>query len=175
VIEVRRARLPDDIAAITAIDTSFETESRLAPIATERGIDFLSVGAKQTKTFPLDDLHDPDRPWDTAWVVVRDEEICGFAAVGYQDWNRRLALWHFYVDRAARRRALGHRLMDAVLAHAREVEARNIWLETSNLNTPGVAAYKALGFEMTGFDLTLYDGTQAEGEFALFFSRRVED
>jgi len=51
--------------------------------------------------------------------------------------------------------------------------ARHIWLETSSLNAPGVAAYRALGFSLSGVDLTLYDGTPAEGETALFFSRPV--
>ena len=38
----------------------------------------------------------------------------------------------------------------------------------------GIAAYRALGFSLTGADLTLYEGTPAQGETALFFSRRLD-
>ena len=70
-------------------------------------------------------------------------------------------------------RSPSRRLLAAVEAHAASLGARHVWLETSSLNVPGVAAYRALGFRLTGIDLTLYDATPAEGEAALFFSKPV--
>ena len=172
-IEIRSARLPQDAAAIAAIDTSFRTDAVLMPVVTERGVDLVSVARSLTKTFPLDDLDADDRPWAAAWVAVVDSTVIGFAAAGYEPWNRRLTLWHLYVDVAERGRGVARLLLDPVLGYARELGARHVWLETSNLNAPGVAAYKALGFHMTGFDLTLYDATPAEGQLALFFSRAI--
>jgi ribosomal protein S18 acetylase RimI-like enzyme len=49
--------------------------------------------------------------------------------------------------------------------------AINLWLETSNLNVPGIRAYRRLGFELCGADATLYLGTPAASEQALFFAR----
>lgn len=174
-IEVRLARLPEDAAAIARIDRSFRTDMVLGPLPTARGVEFVPLEERITKTFPLDDLADEQRPWDRAWVVVKNGTIRAFAAVGYQAWNRRLVLWHLYVDTPQRGQGLARRLIEAVVDHGRQVGAAHVWLETSNLNMPGIEAYRALGFEMTGFDLTLYDGTVAEGEFALFYSQPVDD
>lgn len=173
-IEIRLARLPHDIEAIEAIDRSFQSDRALAPIHGRNGIEFLPYGVEVEKALPLDDLRDIERAWDTAWVAVRNGTVCGFAAAGFQAWNRRLALWHLYVDAPMRGQGVARSLIEAVAAHARDVGARHVWLEASNVNTPAIEAYKALEFQVTGFDLTLYDGTEAEGEFALFLSREVE-
>ena len=172
-IQIRPAVLADDAAAIAALDTSVQTTNVLAASAGPQGIILRSIPQTVTKRFPLDDLDDPERPWTTAWVAVDEAQIVGFAAVGFQAWNRRLVLWHFYVDASRRGQGLGRRLMDVVLEAAKARGARHVWLETSNQNPPGVAAYQALGFILSGLDLTLYDGTPSEGEFALFFSRPV--
>ncbi len=173
-IELRGARLPEDAAAIARIDRSFRTDIILAPIPTSRGVEFTSVDERLTKTFPLDDLNAVDRPWDKAWVAVKNGAVRAFAAVGYQPWNSRLVLWHLYVDTAQRSQGLGRRLIEAAVDHGRQIGAAHLWLETSNQNVPGMEAYRAMGFELTGFDLTLYDGTPAEGEFALFFSLPID-
>lgn len=170
---IRPAVLPRDVERIAAIDTAVHSTSVLAANAGPEGIVLRSVPQTVTKVFPLEDLEDPDRPWDVAWVATDGSQIIGFAAVGFQAWNQRLVLWHFYVDAGRRGQGLGRRLMEAVLNHARSLGARHVWLETSNQNQPGVAAYQALGFSLTGLDLTLYDATPSEGEFALFFSRAV--
>ena len=75
--------------------------------------------------------------------------------------------------RPARGLGVGRRLLETVAAHGGTLGARHLWLETSSLNVPGAAAYRALGFRLVGADLTLYDGTEAEGEVALFFARPV--
>ncbi len=84
-----------------------------------------------------------------------------------------MVIWRLYVDAPFRGRGLGRSLVDAVAGEARKAGALSLWLETSNLNVPGVRAYEALGFDLSGIDATLYQGTQAEGEFALFFERPI--
>lgn len=172
-MNIRRAVLPADAAGIAAIDTSVRTTNVLAASAGPQGVVLRSVPHTVTKRFPIDDLADSTRPWAQGWVAVDGAQIVGFAATSLQAWNRRLVLWHFYVDLGRRGQGLGRRLMDAVLDEAKTLGARHVWLETSNQNPPGVAAYLALGFSLSGMDLTLYDGTPSEGEFALFFSRPV--
>jgi GNAT superfamily N-acetyltransferase len=170
---IRAARLPEDAPAIAAIDTSFTTDLIYDVEATPHGLALIDrrLAAPLTKRFPLDDLSSDDRPWPHAFVAEEGGRCAGFAAAAFEPWNRRLTLWHLYVDAPARGRGVARRLVDRIAALGRELGARHIWLETSNLNAPGAAAYLALGFTLTGADLTLYDATPAEGEVALFFSR----
>ncbi len=172
---VRNAILPQDAAGIAALDTSFTTGQvyDVEVAGEDIRLNLRSLDTPLTKHFPLDDLDDPERPYDQAWLAVENAAVVGFAATSFASWNRRLVLWHLYVDPARRRRGIARELLRSVDAHALARGARNIWLETSSLNAPGVAAYRSLGFALSGVDLTLYDGTLAQGEVALFFSRPV--
>ena len=174
-VSIRDARFPQDAAAIREVDTSFSTDVVYDVEAVGRA---LSLKARRLtsalcKRFPLDDLDDPERPWAHAFVAETGSTCLGFAAAGFAPWNRRLTCWHLYVDAPARGQGVGRALVERILSLGRDLGARHLWLETSNLNAPGVAAYEALGFKFTGVDLTLYDGTPAEGEIALFFSRPI--
>ncbi|HUO12644.1 MAG TPA: GNAT family N-acetyltransferase [Caulobacteraceae bacterium] len=172
-VVVRPAVLPRDASLIAAIDTAFTTLQvyRVDVTADSLSLVACHVASPITKRFPLDDLENPARPYDHAWVALAGERAVGFAATSFEPWNRRLVLWHLYVDAPERGRGVARRLLDSVEARGAACGARHLWLETSSLNAPGVAAYRALGFSLTGVDLTLYDGTPAEGESALFFSR----
>ena len=174
--KIRAARLPGDIDAILALDISYDTDVIFAA-RFDDGLIWLEerrLDAPLTKSFPLNDLHDPIMPWTIGMVAVDDDDrVIGFVAAEFRAWNRRLVLWHLYVDRAARGKGVARRLLEAVQAQAERAGALHIWLETSNLNVPGVKAYAQLGFHVSGLDSTLYDGTSAQGEFALFLSRRV--
>jgi len=172
--EVREIRVPQDADAVEALDASVETDAILMAIPGETGFEFVTMGDRATKQFPLEAVFAEDHPWETAWVAIADDYICGFAAVAYQPWNRRLVVWHLYVDASYRRQGVGWRLIETVQAEAERRGALHIWLETSNRNLPGIEAYKAMGFQITGLDLTLYDGTDAEGEFAVFLSKMLE-
>ena len=175
-ISIRPANLPADALAIERIDTSFTTaevyEIEATPI--QVGLRLRRLVAPLRKQFPLDALRSASPPYTDAWVAALDGAIVGFAASSFDTWNRRLVLWHFYVDPPARGRGVGRRLIETVKAHGLECSARHIWLETSSLNVPGVAVYSALGFRLTGLDLTLYDGTPSEGEVALFYSQELK-
>jgi len=172
---IRPAILPADAPAIEALDTAFTTHEIYEVDATfpEIHLRLKALSAPFRKRFPLDDLQSLERPYTDAWVALRGVSIVGFAASSFEAWNRRLVLWHCYVDPTARRQGVGRGLIEAVKAHGIKRRARHIWLETSSVNVPGVAAYSALGFTLSGVDLTLYDGTDAEGEIALFYSQRL--
>jgi ribosomal protein S18 acetylase RimI-like enzyme len=170
---VRRAVLPDDAAGIALIDTSFATRQvyDVRVVADSIRLTLRVLGTVLSKRFPLDDLGRPDRPYDRSWVALDGKRIVGFAATSFEPWNRRLVLWHLYVNPSHRGRGIARQLLEMIDDHGRERGARHLWLETSSLNVPGVAAYRALGFSLTGVDMTLYDGTPAEGETAIFLSR----
>jgi len=174
-IAIREARLPDDAAAIEAIDTGFITDALIEVEASDAGFALHErpLAEPLGKRFPLDDVRADHRPWSHGFLAEDGGACVGFAACGFEPWNRRLVLWHLYVQPAARGCGVARALVERVAAFGREVGARHLWLETSNLNVPGVAAYRALGFTLTGIDTTLYDATPAEGEIALFFSRPI--
>ena len=173
-IEIRPAVLPDDIADMARVDTGFETDRILTAVRRDMGFDLDIRREPAAKRFPLDDLGAVDKLWDTAWVATEAGRIRGFAAVGWQGWNRRLALWHLYLDRPWRRKGVGRRLVAEAIIHGQALGAAHLWLETTNLNAPGVAAYQAMGFALSGLDLSLYDGSAARGEFAIFMSLPLE-
>lgn len=173
---VRPLRRPEDEAGVAALDIDYETDVVFAAVPLGDGFELkpMTVSPPFAKRNPKGVVLDEGVPWDRGWVAEDGGRIVGFAATERPGWNARLTLWHFYVDRLARRQGVARRLMDVVVGHAREVGAKLIWLETGNVNAPAVAAYRRLGFELCGLDLTLYAGTPAEGEFALFMSRPVE-
>jgi ribosomal protein S18 acetylase RimI-like enzyme len=163
-------RLPQDGVALQNLDTSFTSDVIYEVAASIDGFRLTPAVASPPirKTFPIDDVDDPR--WDSGFVVD-DGQIRAFIATAFQEWNRRLVVWHFYVSPTHRRKGLGRRLLERALVYGREQGASVAWLETSNLNYPGVQAYLRLGFQPCGLDLTLYEGTGAEGEIALFLAR----
>lgn len=159
-IAIRPARLPEDEAGISAIDASFETEAVFRVEAEPRGFRIVKTPIpRRTKRFWVYDLQRPDREWDEAHIAADDERIVGFVCTSWQFWNRRVVLWHIYVDRAYRSRGLGLRLLEQVYARAARQKGLSIFLETSNLNAPGIAWYERQGFKFGGLDTTLYEGT----------------
>jgi len=174
-IGLRDAQLPADADAILQLDTSFSTDSIYLVGQSPTGILLREIEPAQPliKRFPLDDLKNETGRWDFAQLAVDDGHICGFAAAAYQQWNRRLILSHLYVDRPYRKRGIARSLVDSVAGYGLRKGALNLWLETSNLNVPGIRAYRRLGFELCGADTTLYLGTPAATEQALFFSRTL--
>jgi ribosomal protein S18 acetylase RimI-like enzyme len=174
-IEIRKADPVADARFMGAVDTSFETRTVFDVQSREDGFALIERPADTPvrKTFPVDDLGE-DRQWDSAWVAFDGETPIGFVATQYEQWNRRVVIWHFYVSSSHRGRGIGRRLLETALDAAREAGARRAWLETSNLNVPGVQAYRRLGFELVGLDVSLYRNTPAERETALFLGRELD-
>jgi ribosomal protein S18 acetylase RimI-like enzyme len=111
----------------------------------------------------------PWASWDAGWVA-EDDGVHGFATVGYEAWHQRAVLWFLYVAPAWRRRGVGRALLATAEAHARELGASHVWLETSNVNVPGVAAYERLGYALCGAD-RLYYGDYLPGEIAIYLAK----
>jgi GNAT superfamily N-acetyltransferase len=172
-IGLRDAQFPADADAILQLDTSFSTDAiyEVNPSSTGVLLRVVELAKPLTKWFPLDDLKNETWPWDFGRIAVDDCRVCGFVAAAYQEWNRRLIVSHLYVDRPYRKRGIARSLIDSVAEYGLRRGAINLWLETSNLNVPGIRAYRRLGFELCGADATLYLGTPAASEQALFFAR----
>lgn len=162
-----------DRAGVLAIDTGFETDAVFELVASPRALELVPrpLPAPQTKRYAIDEVFAPWARWDTGWVAD-DGAIRGFATVAYEPWHARLVLWFLYIDPPARRQGLGRALLAAVEAHGRAVGASHVWLETSNVNVPGVAAYERLGYALCGAD-ALYYGDYMPGETAIYLAKRL--
>ncbi len=174
-ITLREANLPEDGDQILRIDTSFTTSTIYTAYVEgdQMGIRSTELAAPITKRFPLDDLLEPQRRWEFAAVAMVDDQIRGFVAAGYQPWNRRLIVCHLYVDGPHRRRGIGRLLVEHAQTYGVSRGALHLWVETSSLNSPGIQAYRRLGFTLCGLDTRLYDGTPAAGEAAIFLARQI--
>jgi ribosomal protein S18 acetylase RimI-like enzyme len=173
VITIRETDRRRDRVGVLAIDTSFETPTIYDVVRSARSIELVERRLEQPliKRYPIADAFAPWSTWDTAWVALDGERVVGFAAVEYEAWHVRLVLWHIYVQPEQRRRGVGRALLAKAEAHGRDVGARRVWVETSNVNVPGIAAYERLGYSLCGADVTLYDSLPYASESALYLSK----
>jgi ribosomal protein S18 acetylase RimI-like enzyme len=165
-----------DRDGIEAIDTSFETTTVFDVTVTPRQIELVerALDRPLVKRYPMADVFSHWATWDTAYVAVEGDAIVGFAAVEFEAWHRRLVLWHLYVAPERRRQGIGRALLEQVEQHGRRRKAHRVWLETTNVNVPGVRAYERLGYSLCGCDVTLYDDMPYAHETALFLAKRVD-
>lgn len=126
--------------------------------------------APRHKRFAIDLTADD---WTQPYVATDNGKVRAIIAVGFGAWNRRMSIWHFYVDRPFRNCGAGRLLLERAIGWGRQLGAVTAWAETSNTNHGGVVAYRKLGFEICGFDVSLYQGAPAEGEFALYLAREI--
>ena len=168
----RAVDLGRDQEALRQLDISFKSDQifHVNARADALTLSAVTTAVPVAKQFPLV-LN--AAPWTDGWVIEERGRLLGFIGCGHSEWNRRLVIWHFYVDNAERRWGFGRLLMECALTRGREWAAKTAWVETSNLNYPGIVAYQHLGFEICGFDITLYRGTADEGEFAVFLARNL--
>ncbi len=174
-VEVRPVNPLSDSDALSLLDASFATDVivHVEPVQAGWQLTEVPVATPVTKSNSFAaELTSPDRRWTDGVVAVEGERIVGFAATAYQAWNRRQILWHLYVDRLHRGRGVSRTLLEAVTEIGRRNGARQLWLETQNVNVPAVRAYRALGFQLVGLDTSLYDGDVAH-ETALYFARPI--
>ena len=173
-VKIRRARLPEDEPGIAAIDTGFTTDSLFEMDSRPRAIRLKRKRIPpRVKRFLIYDLGEDWREWDEAHVATDEDRIVGFAASSYQFWNRRVVIWHLYVDPPFRRKGIGETLLAKVFERAERKKALAVFLETSNLNAPGIAWYEKHGFSLGGVDTTLYSGAKDASEFGIFLIKRL--
>lgn len=168
---IRELDRKKDRQAIEAIDTAFETTTVFELITSTRRIELeeRALEAPLVKRYEIDEVFAPWATWDVGWVAD-DQGVRGFAATEYEDWNGRLNLWFLYIAPGWRRRGIGHALIERVEAYGRELGASHVWLETSNVNVPGVRAYERMGFALCGADRTYYE-RYMPGETAIFLAK----
>jgi ribosomal protein S18 acetylase RimI-like enzyme len=173
-IRLREFEPDHDISIVQKLDTSIVSNITYTMRVEEDSLHLQprKIKTPYTKKFLIDFKQ---KDWDQSYVALEDEAVRGFIATAYNAWNRRLVIWHFYVDYPFRRHGIGRLMMEHAINHGRRLGAENAWIETSNFNYPGVQAYRRLGFTLCGGDLTLYKGTESSNEFAVFMTRSLSD
>jgi GNAT superfamily N-acetyltransferase len=163
-----------DRRGVEAIDTAFLTTSVFDVVATDRRIELVerALPTPLRKSYSIGEVFAPWARWDKGWVAELDGEIRGFATVAYEAWHERLILWFLYIAPAYRRRGVGRALLEAVDTHGRAVGATHVWLETSDVNVPGITAYERLGYTLCGADRLFY-GSYMPGEAAIYLAKSL--
>ena len=162
-----------DRGAALAIDTSFETSTVYDVVTGARAIELVPRALPQplTKRYAIGEVFAPWASWTDGWVdVVEQSAVRGFATVEHEAWHERLVLWFLYVDPPWRRRGVGRALLERVEAHGRDIGATHVWLETSSVNAPAIAAYERLGYALCGADRLFY-GRYMPGEQAIYLAK----
>jgi ribosomal protein S18 acetylase RimI-like enzyme len=173
VATIRELDRKRDRKGVEAIDTAFETSSIFDVVTTPRAIELVErpLAAPMTKRYSISEVFQPWASWEVGWVADEDG-IRGFATAQYEAWHHRLVLWFLYIAPEWRRRGIGRALLERVEAYGREQGATHVWLETSNVNVPGVAAYERLGYALAGVD-TRYYGAYMPGETAIHLAKTL--
>lgn len=180
-VHIRDLNRTEDRRAVEGLDTSFETDSLFELVTSPRGIELAERGLERprTKRYAIGEIFAPWASWERGWVAEveaggaeRGQSVRGFAVVQHEPWHQRLILWFLYIDRGFRQQGIGRALLERVEAYARSVDASHVWLETSNVNVPGVRAYERLGYSLCGVD-TLYYGSYMPGESAIYLAKML--
>lgn len=170
-----REMIEADRAGVAALETVFETPVIYDVVVTARRIELVprQLETPLVKRYDIADAFASWAQWDRAWVAEDGGTIVGFAASEFVPWHARLVLWHLYVTPARRGAGIARALLDSVEAHGRAGGATHVWLETSNVNVPGIAAYERLGYALCGADVLFYEKTAYAHERALYFAKRL--
>jgi GNAT superfamily N-acetyltransferase len=172
-IKIRKLDRTADRRGVEAIDTTFETDTVFDVVTGPRGIELVErrLAASLAKRYSIGEVFAPWARWDAGWVA-EDGGVRGFATVSYEAWHERLVLWFLYIAPAWRRRGVGRALLEQVETYGRGLGATHVWLETSNVNVPGVAAYARLGYTLCGAD-RLYYGSYMPDESAIYLAKML--
>jgi ribosomal protein S18 acetylase RimI-like enzyme len=172
-LQVRTLDKLKDRRSVEAIDTGFETDTIFELVTHDRSLELVERKLQKPllKRYSIREVFAPWARWQRGWVA-EDTAVRGFATVEHEPWHERLILWFLYIEPAYRRRGVGRALLEHVEAFGREVGASHVWLETSNVNVPGVRAYNRLGYTLCGAD-ALYYGSYMPGETAIYLAKRL--
>ena len=176
-LTLRPARWPEDLAALSQLDTSFTTERVYRVIRTAWGFELREEAVIPSLHKEYGPVTQDERLTDLPCAVIAelDGRPAGFAAAEYEAWNRRAVIRHLYVASESRRQGVGAALLRELELHARAAGARCLWLETQNINQPAIQFYRRMDFRLCGLDHSLYDPAgPGRDEVALFFVRDLE-
>jgi [ribosomal protein S18]-alanine N-acetyltransferase len=109
-----------------------------------------------------------ERPWARSWVARETEHgVVAFLVAWHVADEMHLLNVATRADR--QRRGIGRAILEAFIAHAREVRARHVLLEVRRSNGPAIALYRTLGFFAMGVRARYYPDDEDAIEMVLAF------
>jgi GNAT superfamily N-acetyltransferase len=170
---VRRAFL-EDLEACAEVDASVDTDHvwqmEERSVGSELQITFRQARLPRPVRVPYPhSLERLEEEWerDECFLVAsQGSRVLGFVDVRIQQGDGVGWVHHLVVARPYRRRGVGTRLIQGAVEWTRRVGARQLMLETSTKNYPGLCFYQRLGGTFCGFNDQLY----ASQDIALFFA-----
>lgn len=174
-VRIRMADRKADRRTVSAIETAFTTRTVYDVVVGPLSLQLVErqLETPLVKRYPMADAFAAWSTWDTGFVAEDDGEVVGFAGVEYEAWHARLVLWHLYVAQDRRREGIARALLERAEAHGRELGAKRVWLETTSVNVPGIAAYGRLGYTLCGADVTVYDTLPYAHEAAIYLAKSL--
>ena len=131
-----RLAAKDDIPAIREV---------LFSVRSEYGV----IGESGANDADLDDLEINYFRGGGCFEVVEDAAKRVVGCAGLYPLNPcRAELCKMYIEKSARGKGLGKRLLDDLLAAARRSGFREVWLETNSVLTEAIALYEKYGFQV---------------------------
>jgi len=88
--------------------------------------------------------------------VYHQEELIGFAILGYYEWNNSMWIENIRVSEKYQGKGIGKDMISKLLEISREKSARILGLETQSTNYPAIQFYKKCGFTISGVDFAKY-------------------
>lgn len=169
-MHVRDIDWETDADSLCRIDSGFETNQVLE--LSQQDLSFSFEKAKRnpsvSKRYEFSLTPEVLDEADTSLVAIEKNVPIAYLVSVREEWNSRLVISHFYVDRNYRGRGAGRALFSELLRRIPD-RTRHVFVETQNVNLPAIAFYRKMGFAICGFDAALYDGEE-KGEVAIFLS-----
>jgi len=131
--------------------------SRLLPGDTSRVVELV-----RATNAAVDVAAERERPWALFWVARAERGEPPVAFLLAWAVADELHLMHIATHPTERRRGAGRALMEALLAHAAEVNSRLVLLEVRRTNRAAIRLYRSFGFAAMGVRRRYYsDGEDA--------------
>lgn len=109
-----------------------------------------------------DKLYQEYFPEAQAFGVIEDDKVIGAIEISPENWSNRLRVTELWVAEHARRKGIGHALMEKAKEQARNDKRRAIILETQTCNANAIGFYLHEGFTFIGCDICCYSNHDIE-------------
>ena len=175
---VREMQRETDGERLADFDTSFTTDYiyRVKISGISVGIVEEKLDVPFRKTYPFRHIKNDIEEADFTVLAEIEGNTAGFAAVKFEEWNKRVNVTSLFVAPQFRGRGVGKELIDVAEDYARGKQARCLWLETQNVNYPAIQFYRKIGFEFCGFDAALYNPADVSpDEVAFYFCKNLSE
>lgn len=98
-----------------------------------------------------------------AYGAFENDQLLGYVEGALEEWNNRYRISNICVfESQSRHRGIGSKLMDVILAEAKQSGARMVVLETQTCNENAISFYRKHGFFFIGFDLYAYTNSDPD-------------